>query len=183
MPPRIASNYWHVCLIFSNKVFEKYEFLYLFFISILKTAEKRQKGSQLYLKGIMMEKQIEYYENKLAYEIDASDLYDALENRESIVVVDSRQSHGYEKEHIPGSINLPHPEMTIESAQHLDKSKTYVCYCDGIGCNASTKGALKMAKLGFTVKELLGGIEWWKFDGYTTEKGNPFKSSNIKCSC
>lgn len=130
-----------------------------------------------------MQKQIEFYENKLAYEIDPSDLYDALSNNENIVAVDARQPHGFEKEHIPTAINLPHREMTAESTKHLDKTKTYVCYCDGIGCNASTKGALKMAKLGFKVKELIGGIEWWKFDGYATEGTNPSKGSVFECAC
>ncbi len=44
-----------------------------------------------------------------------------------------------------------------------------VTYCDGIGCNASTKGALTMARLDFRVKELIGGLEWWKRDGHPTE--------------
>ncbi|WP_103071583.1 rhodanese-like domain-containing protein [Aquimarina sediminis] len=130
-----------------------------------------------------MQKQIEFYENKLTYEMDPSDVYDALENNEDIIVVDTRQKFGYEKEHIPTAINLPHSEMTIESTKHLDKTKTYVCYCDGIGCNASTKGALKMTKLGFTVKELMGGIEWWKFDGYATDGTHPTKGSQIQCAC
>ena len=30
--------------------------------------------------------------------------------------------------------------------------RTYVCYCDGIGCNASTKTALKLLMLGFEVR-------------------------------
>ena len=34
--------------------------------------------------------------------------------------------------------------------------------CDwAIGCNASTKGALKLAELGLR-EELIGGIDWWK---------------------
>src|SRR5690606_8751631 len=115
-----------------------------------------------------MQKQIEFYENKLAYEMDPSDLYDAFEKSTEYIAVDTRQAFGYEKEHIPTAINLPHREMTKETTKHLDKSKIYVCYCDGIGCNASTKGALKMTRLGFKVKELMGGIEWWKFDGYAT---------------
>lgn len=130
-----------------------------------------------------MQKQIEFYERKLAYEMDPSDLFHALENSQSIVVVDTRQSFGYEKEHIPTAINLPHREMDEETTKHLDREKTYVCYCDGIGCNASTKGALKMTKLGFKVKELIGGIEWWKFDGYATEGKNPVKGSKIQCAC
>ncbi|WP_428742427.1 rhodanese-like domain-containing protein [Tenacibaculum sp.] len=130
-----------------------------------------------------MQKQIEFYENKLAFEMDPSDLYHTFENDIGYIAVDARQAFGYNKEHIPTAINLPHKEITEETTKHLDKSKTYVCYCDGIGCNASTKGALKMAKLGFKVKELMGGIEWWKFDGYATEGSHPNKGSMFKCAC
>jgi len=130
-----------------------------------------------------MQKQIEFYEAKLAYEIDSADLFDALENNTEIVVIDTRQTHGYEKEHIPSAINLPHREMSESTTKHLDKSKTYVCYCDGIGCNGSTKGALKMVKLGFKVKELMGGIQWWKFDGYATEGKVASQGTLVKCAC
>ena len=130
-----------------------------------------------------MKEQIAFYENKLSFEMDPSDLYNAFEESTDYVAVDTRQSFGYEKEHIPSAINLPHREMTKENTQHLDKSKIYICYCDGIGCNASTKGALKMTKLGFKVKELIGGIEWWKFDGYATEGKEPKDGSQFECAC
>lgn len=131
-----------------------------------------------------METQIKHYENKLAFEMDPSDLFDALNNGEKVVVIDARKSFGYQAEHIPTAINIPHREMTIESTKHLDKDFLYVTYCDGIGCNASTKGALNMAKLGFKVKELIGGIEWWKFDGYATEGTNGKKVGlQIECAC
>lgn len=74
--------------------------------------------------------------------------------------------------------------MTIDSTKHLDTAVLYVTYCDGIGCNASTRGALNMAKLGFKVKELMGGIEWWKFDGYATEGTNGIKAGlKTECAC
>ncbi len=130
-----------------------------------------------------MNEQIKYYESKLTFEMDPSDLFASLETDPNLVVVDARQAFGYEKEHIPTAINLPHREMTESSTKHLDRSKTYVCYCDGIGCNASTKGALKLAKLGFKVKELIGGIEWWKFDGYATEGKVAVHGTTIQCAC
>jgi rhodanese-related sulfurtransferase len=130
-----------------------------------------------------MQQQIEFYKEKLAFEIDSSDLWEALQNNQEIVVLDTRQPAGYKKEHIPTAINIPHKEMNVQSTKHLDKSKSYVTYCDGIGCNASTKGALKMAKLGFKTKELIGGINWWKFDGYATEGSHPSQGLKIKCSC
>lgn len=131
-----------------------------------------------------IEKQIRFYEDKLAFEMDPSDLFEALRKGEKVIPLDSRKTIGYEVEHIPGAINIPHREMTEESTKHLDKSVLYVTYCDGIGCNASTKGALKMTLLGFKVKELIGGIEWWKYDGYATEgtKGNKMRE-NIECAC
>ncbi len=51
--------------------------------------------------------------------------------------------------------------MNVEATASLDPGKVYVVYCDGIGFNASTKGAYKLAQLGFRVKELLGGLDWW----------------------
>jgi rhodanese-related sulfurtransferase len=130
-----------------------------------------------------MDRQIEFYQNKLDFEIDPSDLFTALEKGEKVIPVDTRQSFGYDQEHIPGAVNLPHREMDENTTKHLDKSFTYVCYCDGIGCNASTKGALKMTRLGFKVKELIGGIEWWKFDGYATDGIVKSNGLLIKCAC
>lgn len=129
-----------------------------------------------------METQIKHYENKLAFEMDPSDLFDALNNGEKVIALDARKFFGYEAEHIPSAINIPHREMTIESTKHLDTAVLYVIYCDGIGCNASTKGALNMTRLGFKVKELIGGIEWWKFDGYATEGING-KQTGLKFGC
>jgi rhodanese-related sulfurtransferase len=61
--------------------------------------------------------------------------------------------------------------MSAESTARIDRGSLVVTYCDGIGCNASTKGALKMAELGFRTRELIGGLEWWKRDGHPTQKG------------
>ena len=131
-----------------------------------------------------MNDQVKHYEMKLAFEMDPSDLFEALNNGENIIAIDARKPEGFEKEHIPGAINFPHRTMNEETSKPLDKSILYVIYCDGIGCNASTKGALKLASLGFKVKELIGGLEWWKFDGYDTEGliGTE-RGAKVKCVC
>ena len=132
----------------------------------------------------IMETQIKHYENKLAFEMDPSDLFTALGNGEKVIVIDTRKSFGYLAEHIPTAINIPHREMDEERTKDLDRDFLYVTYCDGIGCNASTKGALNLSRLGFKVKELIGGIAWWKFDGYQTEGTNALLSGNaIQCAC
>jgi rhodanese-related sulfurtransferase len=131
-----------------------------------------------------MDTQVKHYENKLRFEMDPSDLFDALNKGERIIALDTRKVYGFEAEHIPGAINIPHREMNEESTRHLDKDVLYVTYCDGIGCNGSTKGALNMTKLGFKVKELMGGIEWWKFDGYATEGTRASQVGlKIQCAC
>jgi len=130
------------------------------------------------------QQQVQFYENKLRYEIDSWDLAVALKDGNKVIVLDTRSAEAFETEHIPGASNLPHKTMSSETTSHLDKSFTYVTYCDGIGCNASTKGALNMTRLGFTVKELLGGIEWWRRDGYTTEgKKKGATETGASCGC
>ena len=94
----------------------------------------------------MNSQQLMHYQNKLNYEFDSWDTFEQLEKPNSnLIVVDGRSAEAYAKEAIPGAINLPHREISAQSTAHLDKSKIYVCYCDGIGCNASTKTALKLA--------------------------------------
>jgi rhodanese-related sulfurtransferase len=126
---------------------------------------------------------IEFYQAKLQYETDSWDLSESIKNNEGIVVVDARSSEAYEIEHIPSSINIPHRNMSAQTTKDLDKSKIYITYCDGIGCNASTKGAVSLAKLGFNVKELLGGLDWWKRDGYATEGKHGVDGKKIVCGC
>ena len=130
-----------------------------------------------------MEEQLKHYSNKLAYEIDSWDLKVALDRGEDLTVIDARSPETYAVEHIPGAINIPHRKMDSESTSGIDRSSTVVTYCDGIGCNASTKGALNMTKLGFKVKELMGGIDWWKRDGYPTEGASPATAREASCGC
>lgn len=125
----------------------------------------------------------DFYTAKLQFETDSWDLYEAVSNGEPFVIVDARGADAYAQQHIPGALNIPHRTMTHESTVHLDKSKTYVTYCDGIGCNASTKGALKLAQLGFTVKELIGGLDWWVRDGYATQGTAATAGRAIACGC
>lgn len=106
-----------------------------------------------------MNDQIKYYENKLKYETDSWDLYEAIKKNYNVVVIDTRLYEVFLQEHIPGAINLPHRSMNLENTNGFNKEALYITYCDGIGCNASTKGAYNMAKLGFKVKELIGGLD------------------------
>jgi rhodanese-related sulfurtransferase len=106
-------------------------------------------------------------EDKLRFHTDSWDLLvDLKAGLAGIVVIDARSHDAYAAGHILGAINFPHREMSIEATAKLDRSIVYVVYCDGIGCNASTRGAYKLARLGFRAKELLGGLDWWRRDGH-----------------
>ncbi|HIP62485.1 MAG TPA: rhodanese-like domain-containing protein [Sulfurovum sp.] len=130
-----------------------------------------------------MQNQILHYQNKLKYEIDSWDVSVSIESSEDVVIIDTRSPEVYHKEHIPTALNIPYKTMSKEHTKHLNKNTLYVTYCDGIGCNASTKGALAMTKLGFQTKELLGGLDWWKRDGHKTEGTEGTEGTNTSCGC
>jgi len=123
----------------------------------------------------------DFFQAKLDFETDSYDVFVSIRDKQNWVVLDVRSPEAYSNEHIPGATLLHHKKMSTETTAHLDKGNLYVTYCDGIGCNASTKGAQKMAALGFQVKELLGGLDWWKRDGYATEGTK--KQEGIQCNC
>jgi rhodanese-related sulfurtransferase len=129
-----------------------------------------------------MEDQIAYYERKLNFEIDSWDLADLNIRGERVYIIDTRSDAAYEREHIPGAICIPHRSINEENTSFLDKNIPCVTYCNGIGCNASTKGALKLVKLGFSVKELTGGLDWWKRDGHETV-GTKALENMFVCNC
>jgi len=128
--------------------------------------ESTSNGSEM---SRELRSQLDFYQEKLAYEIDSADLKTALEEGQELVVVDGRGSEAYATEHIAGAISIPHRSISQDSVASLSKAPLYVAYCDGIGCNASTKTAIKLATAGFRVKELIGGLDWWKRDGHPTE--------------
>ena len=125
---------------------------------------------------------------KLSLHTDAWDVAEDLRNGVTeIVVIDARTEEYYQLGHIPGAMSFPHRTMNAESVAALDRNKTYVTYCDGIGCNASTKGAYKLASLGFKVKELLGGLDFWGRDGHPlavgAEPGALVNTASVECAC
>lgn len=128
-----------------------------------------------------MNAQLNHYEDKLAYEIDSWDLHQAILKKEKVIVLDVRSPEAFANEHIPVALNFHHKTITEETVKKLDQAFTYVTYCDGIGCNGSTKGAYKLTQLGIKVKELIGGIEWWKRDGYATE--GTHGKEGLSCNC
>ena len=42
-------------------------------------------------------------------------------------------------------------------------------YCWGPGCNGATKAALQFSRLGYEVREMIGGFEYWAREGLPVE--------------
>ncbi|MEQ4531018.1 MAG: rhodanese-like domain-containing protein [Mixta sp.] len=131
----------------------------------------------------------EWLAHKLSYYADAWDVAEDLANGVTeIVVIDARSAQAWQAGHICGAISFPHREMTPESLARLDRSKVYITYCDGIGCNGSTKAAWKLASAGLRVKELIGGLDFWRRDRHPVVTGDapgewPQQKNVADCGC
>jgi rhodanese-related sulfurtransferase len=111
-----------------------------------------------------------HFAAKLSVETDPSDVHADLERGvRRIVVVDARSAQQFGECHVPGALNLPHRTITAASTAHLPPDVCLVVYCWGPGCNAATKAASRLAALGFQVKEMIGGLEYWRREGYSVE--------------
>jgi rhodanese-related sulfurtransferase len=128
-----------------------------------------------------------HFRAKLSLETDPADVHhDLMAGEPGVVVVDARTPEAYAAGHVPGAVNLPHRRMDAASTAALPKDKLYVVYCDGIGCNASTKGALRLTALGFACKEMMGGLDWWIRDGFPITTGSApgrLADATPRCGC
>lgn len=107
---------------------------------------------------------------KLSVETDAADVrLDLQRGQHGFVLIDARSAQDFEECHIPGAISLPYRQITAESTAHLSKEQPLVVYCWSPGCNSATKAAARLSKLGFQVKEMIGGIEYWRREGGAIE--------------
>ncbi|MGW6795756.1 rhodanese-like domain-containing protein [Streptomyces chartreusis] len=112
-----------------------------------------------------------HFRASLAFHADVSDVAAALAagGDPGFVVVDSRSTESWDQGHIPGAIHLPTALIPEQAEQLLDKSVPVVTYCWGPGCNGATRAALALAELGYRVKEMLGGFEYWAREGFEFE--------------
>ena len=113
-----------------------------------------------------------HFLRKLSFETDPSDVQaDLSKGVAGLVVLDCRSAEKYAAGHVPGAVSMPYRTMTPEATAKLSKDVTYVTYCSSWHCNASTKGALRLATLGYRVKEMLGGMAAWTSEGYEVATG------------
>ena len=112
---------------------------------------------------------LSYFSAKLAHETDASDVYAAQKGGERFVLVDVRSDDAWAQGRITGALHMRRQEIVERAPRELDRSVPVVVYCWSPGCNAATKAAVEFARLGFSVKEMIGGYEYWVREGQPTE--------------
>ncbi|MQY15026.1 hypothetical protein SRB5_52030 [Streptomyces sp. RB5] len=117
---------------------------------------------------------VAHYAARLAHEADVADVHADLEaGVPGLVVVDSRGDDAWAQGHIPGALHIPTARIPELAPALIPDGAAVVTYCWGPGCNGATRAALAFARLGYPVKEMLGGFEYWVREGltYTTPTG------------
>lgn len=112
---------------------------------------------------------IAYFSAKLAYETDASDVYAAQQAGDRFTLVDVRGDAAWAQGRIRGAVHIPHREIADRAMTEVDAATPVVVYCWGPGCNGGARGALEFARLGYDVREMIGGYEYWVREGQPTE--------------
>ena len=108
-----------------------------------------------------------HFECRLTFETDCWDVHDALSRGEyDFVLLDVRSPELYDAGHIPGAINLPHARIVERNLTAWDESTLFVVYCAGPHCNGANKAAVRLARLGRPVKEMIGGVTGWLDEGF-----------------
>lgn len=112
---------------------------------------------------------IAYFSAKLEHETDPSDVYAAQRAGDRFTLVDVRSTEAWNQGHVAGAVHMPYRDIAARAPQELDPSLPVVVYCWSPGCNAGAKGALEFARIGYRVREMIGGYEYWVREGLPTE--------------
>ncbi|MEW2252143.1 rhodanese-like domain-containing protein [Streptomyces sp. NPDC006975] len=109
-----------------------------------------------------------FFRASLAFHADVSDVAAALAagGDPGFVLLDSRSTAAWDQGHVPGAVHLPTALIPEQAGQLLDPDVPVVTHCWGPGCNGATRAALALAELGYRVKEMLGGFEYWVREGF-----------------
>lgn len=110
---------------------------------------------------------IAWFRGRLAVEVDVSDVASALAEPEpGFVLVDTRSDESWAQGHVPGAIHLPRRRIGDLAVERIPAGTPVVVYCWGPACNGATRAALEFALLGYPVKEMIGGFEYWVREGF-----------------
>ncbi len=129
-----------------------------------------------------------HFSQRLSFETDCSDVHASQQAGDvDYVLVDVRGEAAYASGHVPGAINIPHRLMGREYMAHYPRDSLFVVYCAGPHCNGVHRAAVRLASLGYAVKEMIGGVTGWLDEGLSlVSSGSEQPASTgqtISCAC
>ncbi|HEV2540740.1 MAG TPA: rhodanese-like domain-containing protein [Frateuria sp.] len=114
----------------------------------------------------------EHFQARLGFETDCADVWYASRHEEhDFVLLDVRTPVLFAAGHVPGAINMPVRTIGEARLAEFPADTLFVVYCAGPHCNGANKAALKLARLGRPVKEMIGGLTGWLDEGFGLERG------------
>ncbi len=96
--------------------------------------------------------------------ISPEEAYALLQEDNTITLIDVRSKKAFEKDHIKGAISLPMESVATEKLDH----KTLLVYSER--GESSVEASRVLAKRGFKVLNLKGGVVFWIRAGYKVDK-------------
>ena len=112
-----------------------------------------------------------HFERLLSFETDCWDVHAALAtSNPGFVLLDVRSPESFASGYVPGAINLPHRRINERNLAGYAVDALFVVYCGGPHCNGADKAAVRLSRLGRTVKKMIGGVEGWKDEGFSLAK-------------
>ena len=113
---------------------------------------------------------VAYFTARLTFHTDVADVHASLALSDpGFVLIDSRALPGWQQGHIPGALRLPTGDIAARALVELDPRSRLSPTAGVQGCDGATRAALAFATLGFRVKEMIGGIEYWIREGFPVQ--------------
>lgn len=109
---------------------------------------------------------IAHFAARLAFETDPSDVHADQEAGARFALIDVRGEESWSQGRAEGAIHMHHSRIASRAPAEIPPDMPVVVYCWGPGCNGAHRGALAFARLGYRVRELIGGFEYWAREGY-----------------
>lgn len=103
--------------------------------------------------------------------ITTEELRQAIDAGE-VVVLEALPRPYFDKEHLPGALNLPLDDLDVLAAQLVpDRDAAVVTYCSNEACGNSGVAANRLSALGYTdVRKYPGGKQAWTEAGLPVER-------------
>jgi len=112
----------------------------------------------------------QYFATQMELTTDCWDVHESMSHGDAdFVLLDVRSRECFREGHVPGSVSLPHAEISETEMKKYPSDTTFVVYCAGPHCNGAYRAAIRLAQLERPVKVMLGGVTGWNDEGFSLE--------------